>query len=109
MTCKMLCRCANAHMQKRAACSPSLLLASARGFLLFLTGDDLSQHHDAVAVHESDARQALTILESVANQRLLWLELALGHLIRLQRVGLLHLLTASLLSHLPIDLRDAAG
>merc|ERR1712187_11483 len=64
---------------------PSLLLAAAGGLLLPLTRDDLAQHHDAIPVHEGDARQALAILEGVTHQWLLRLKLALGHLVRLQR------------------------
>merc|ERR1712176_635777 len=86
----------------------SLLLASAGGLLLALTGDDLAQHHHTVSIHECHARQALAILEGVAHQGLLWCEAALGHLVRLQRVRVVHLLTSRLLAHLPLELRDAA-
>merc|ERR1712129_108532 len=87
----------------------SLLLASGGGLLLALARDDLAQHDDAVAVHEGDPRQALTILEGVAHQGLLWLEAALSHLVGLERVRVLHLLAPRLLAHLPLELRDAAG
>merc|ERR1712203_897741 len=86
----------------------SLLLAACRALLLALARNDLAQHHHTVAVHESDTGQALAILESVANQRLLRLETALRHLVGLQGVGLLHLLAAGLLAHFPLQLGDPA-
>merc|ERR1711953_137297 len=86
----------------------SFLLATSGPLLLTLASDDLAQHHHAIAVHERDARKALAILECVANERLLWLEAALRHFVRLERVRLLHLLAASLLAHLPLELGDPA-
>mmetsp|Transcript_115941 Transcript_115941/g.328109 ORF Transcript_115941/g.328109 Transcript_115941/m.328109 type:complete len:489 (+) Transcript_115941:80-1546(+) len=86
----------------------SLFLASGGGLGLLLARHDLAQHHHAIAVHESDAREALAVLEGVANERLLRLEGALGHLVGLQRMWLLHFLAARLLAHLPDELRDAA-
>merc|ERR1712084_59891 len=86
----------------------SLLLATCSGLSLVLTGHDLAQHHDAVAIHESDTRKALAILERVTHQWLLGLECTLSHLVGLQRVGLFHFLTASFLAHLPDELRDTA-
>merc|ERR1711972_882609 len=79
--------------------SCSLLLAACSALLLALAGHHLSQHHDSIAVHECDAGEALAILEGVADKRLLRLEAALSHLVGLQRVGILHLLAARLLSH----------
>merc|ERR1719174_1931325 len=95
--------------RRAASVHRSLLLAAGSGLLLPLAGDHLAKHHDTVAVHEGDAGQALAVLESVTHQRLLRLEGTLRHLVRLQRVRLLHLLAASLLAHLPQELRDAAG
>merc|ERR1712113_612710 len=92
----------------RRACTISLLLASTGGFLFTLTRDDLAQHHYTVAVHECNSRQTLAILECVAHQGLLWCKAALGHLVRLQGVRIVHLLTSGLLAHLPLELRDAA-
>merc|ERR1712087_635074 len=89
--------------------SALLLLAAGRCLLLALAGDDLAQHDHTVAIHECHTRQALAILEGVAHQWLLRREAALGHLIGLQRVGVVHLLAASLLAHLPLELRNAAG
>merc|ERR1711907_169379 len=86
----------------------SLLLAASCTLLLPLASHDLAKHHHAVAVQESDTREAFAVLEAVAHQRLLWLEGALSHLVRLQRVGVLHLLTAGLFAHLPLETRDAA-
>merc|ERR1711920_637743 len=86
-----------------------LLAATARSVFLALARNDLAEHHHAVAIHESDAGEALAILEGVANQGLLRLEAALSHLVRLQRVWVLHLLAACLLAHLPLELGDAAG
>merc|ERR1712226_589473 len=65
----------------------SSLLLAASGLLVVLplARDDLAKHHHAVAIHESDARKALAILERVADQRLLRCEAALRHLVRLQR------------------------
>merc|ERR1711972_125942 len=43
---------------------PSLFLTRV---FLSLTRDDLPQHHDAVTVHEGDAREAFAVLERVAH------------------------------------------
>merc|ERR1719352_488631 len=87
----------------------SLLLATGTATLfLALARDDFAKHHHAVAVHEGDAGEALAILEGVADQGLLRLEAALCHLVRLQRVRVLHLLAARLLAHLPLELGDPA-
>merc|ERR1719410_1428949 len=91
------------------AISDSLLLAARGALLLALARDHLAQHDHAVAIHEGDTRQALAVLESVAHQGLLGLEGALGHLVRLQRMRILHLLATSLFAHLPFELGDAAG
>merc|ERR1712176_590980 len=88
--------------------TPLLLLASGAALLLALARDDFAQHHYAVPVHEGHARQALAILEGVADQRLLRRKAALGHLVGLQRVRIFHLLAASLLAHFPLELRDPA-
>merc|ERR1719364_455098 len=74
-----------------------LLSATLVALVLPLAGNHLAKHHDAVAVHEGDAREALAVLEGVANERLLRLEGALRHLVGLQRVWVLHFLTACLL------------
>merc|ERR1712232_463786 len=87
----------------------SLLLASCTCLLLPFTRNDLAQHDHAVAIHESDTRQAFAILEGVTHEGLLWLEGALGHLVRFQRVWLFHFLSTSFLAHLPCKLRDAAS
>merc|ERR1711972_432140 len=88
----------------------SLLLAtgSARRIVLALARDDLTKHHHAIAVHECNTGEALAILEGVAHKGLLWLEAALRHLVRLQRMRILHLLAPGLLAHLPLELGDAA-
>mmetsp|Transcript_14645 Transcript_14645/g.39179 ORF Transcript_14645/g.39179 Transcript_14645/m.39179 type:complete len:521 (+) Transcript_14645:50-1612(+) len=86
----------------------SLLLAAGAALLLALARDDLAKHHNAVAVHERHARQALAVLEGVAHERLLRLEAALSHLVGLEGVGILHLLATRLLAHLPLQLADAA-
>merc|ERR1711998_185325 len=75
---------------------------------LLLRRHDLAKHHHAVTVEERDARQALAVLERVHHERLLRHEVALRHLVRLERVRLLHLLAAGLLADLPDDLRHAA-
>ena len=62
-----------------------------------------------VAIHERDTRKALAVLERVADQRLLRLEGALGHLVGLQGVWVFHFLATSLLAHLPLELGDAAS
>merc|ERR1719371_43401 len=69
---------------------------------------DLAKHDNAVAVEESDAGETLAVLEGVNHQRLLRGEVHLGHLVRLERVRVLHLLAARLLADLPVHLRDAA-
>merc|ERR1712127_822314 len=86
----------------------SLFLAALITLLLALASDNLTKHHDAVAVHEGHAREALAILEGVADKRLLRLEAALSHLVGLQRVRVFHLLAARLFAHLPLQGRDAA-
>merc|ERR1712048_683021 len=87
-----------------------LLLASSFVSIgLLLTAHHFAQHDNAVAVHECDTRQALAVLKGVADQWLLWLEGALGHFIRLQRVTIFHFLSASFLPNFPHQLRNAAG
>merc|ERR1719188_2331685 len=86
------------------AVSDSLLFAARGALLLALARDHLAQHDHAVAVHESDARQTLAILEGVAHQGLLGLEGALGHLVGLERMRVLHFLATRLLAHLPLEL-----
>merc|ERR1712099_89333 len=86
----------------------SLLLATSTTLLLALASNDLAKHHHTDAIHECNTGQALAILEGVAHERLLRHEAALGHLVRLQRMGVLHLLAAGLLAHLPLELRDPA-
>merc|ERR1712039_685534 len=88
--------------------APSLLLAACTGFFLALAGYHLPEHDDPIAVHEGHTGEPLAVLERVAHQRLLGLEAALGHLVRLQRVRVLHLFPARFLAHLPLELRDAA-
>ena len=56
-----------------------------------------------VAVQEGDAGQALAVLERVHHQRLLGREHALRHLVGLERVRVLQLLAACLLTHLPLQ------
>merc|ERR1719399_188889 len=92
----------------RFVAQPSLLLAASCGLLFPLASHDLSKHHHTVAIQEGDAGKALAVLEAVTHKRLLWLEGALSHLVRFQRVGVLHLLSAGLLSHLPLETGDAA-
>merc|ERR1711939_766984 len=86
-----------------------LLASSTAGILLPLAGDDLPQHNAAVAIHEGNTGETLAILEAVAHERLLWLEAALGHLVGLEGVRVLHLLATGLLAHLPLELGNAAG
>merc|ERR1712107_135525 len=87
----------------------SLLLATRSTLLLALARDDLTQHDDTVAIHKGHARQALAILGSIAHERLLRLEAALRHLVRLQGVRVLHLLATGLFAHLPLQSGNAAG
>merc|ERR1719171_2553898 len=91
-----------------AAKSRSLLLSAGCSLFLPLARHYLTKHNDTVAIHESNTREALAVLERVADERLLRLEGALGHLVRLQRVRLLHLLAACLLAHFPLQGRDPA-
>merc|ERR1711939_803144 len=99
----------NVATTERCCMSCSLLLAAGASISLLLDGGDLAQHDHAVTVHEGDTRETLAVLEAVAHERLLRLEAALGHLVGLKRVGVLHLLAAGLLAHLPDDVGDAAG
>merc|ERR1719171_2641970 len=91
-----------------AAKSRSLLLSAGCSLFLPLARHYLTKHNDTVAIHESNTREALAVLERVADKRLLRLEGALRHLVRLQRVRLLHLLAACLLAHFPLQGRDPA-
>merc|ERR1711988_1158032 len=79
-----------------------------RHVLLVDEGGHLAKHDSGVAVQEGDAREALAVLERVDDHRLLGLEADLGHLVRLERVRTLHLLAASLLADLEVELRRAA-
>merc|ERR1719198_40401 len=91
-------------------CGSLLLLLLLRRHVLL--GDDLghlAKHDGGVAVEESDARQALAVLEAVNNERLLRLEDNLSHLVRLERVRGLHLLAAGLLADLEDERRRLAG
>merc|ERR1719197_739905 len=87
--------------------TPSRLLLL-RAFDLVHLLHDLPKHDHAVAVEESDAGETLAVLERVDHKRLLRGEVHLGHLVRLERVRVLHLLAARLLADLPVHLRDAA-
>merc|ERR1712039_505235 len=90
---------------KKSVCS---LLLAATDILLALTRNYLSEHDDTVAIHEGNAGETLAVLEAVAHKWLLWLEAALSHLVRLERVRLLKLLATGLLAHLPLEGRDTA-
>merc|ERR1719229_1387376 len=89
--------------------SQSLLLATSAGILLPLAGNNFAKHDDTITIHESDSRKTLTVFESVTDERLLRLEAALRHLVRLERMRILHFLSARLLAHLPLELGDTAG
>mmetsp|Transcript_44767 Transcript_44767/g.111447 ORF Transcript_44767/g.111447 Transcript_44767/m.111447 type:complete len:494 (-) Transcript_44767:32-1513(-) len=82
-----------------------LLLASllSRHVLLVLEGDDLAKHDGGVAIEEGNAGEALARLEGVDDERLLGDEDNLGHLVRLERVRVLHLLAAGLLADLEVE------
>merc|ERR1711897_85995 len=94
--------------RSKVVCDSLLLAAASGGIVLAFARDDLAKHHHAISVHEGNTGETLAILECVAHQGLLRLEAALRHLVRLKRVRILHLLAPSLLSHLPLELRDAA-
>merc|ERR1711966_403559 len=76
---------------------------------LSLDGHNLSKHDNTVTVHEGNTGETLAVLEGVSDQRLLGLESALGHLVGLEGVGILHLLSTGLLAHLPLEGGDTAG
>merc|ERR1719359_1409137 len=99
-------RPSEAQLSKNMQKALHLLLLRALDLINLL--DDLPKHDHAVAVEESDARQTLAVLEGVHHKRLLRGEVHLGHLVRLERVRVLHLLAARLLADLPVHLRDAA-
>merc|ERR1712087_891575 len=87
----------------------SLLLATSDILVVLpLARNDLAKHHYAIAVHEGNAREAPTVFECVAHERLLRLKAALRHLVRLQGVGILHLFSAGLFAHLPLERRNPA-
>merc|ERR550532_2478370 len=89
-------------------CQASFLLTTGSSILLALAGDDLAQHDDTVAIHECNPRKALAIFKSIAHKGLLGLEAALGHLIRLQGVGVFHFFAPGLFAHLPFQFGNAA-
>merc|ERR1712216_509432 len=75
----------------------TLLLALLAGLLrrhvlLVHQAGDLAKHDSGVAVEERDAGEALAVLEGVDDERLLGHEDDLRHLVRLERVGVLHLM-----------------
>merc|ERR1719223_2517920 len=76
--------------------------------LLVDRGHDIAKHDNAVAVEEGNAGEALAILEA-DDEGLLGLEGDLGHLVGLEGMGLIGLLAAGLLAHLPHEVADAAG
>merc|ERR1719337_546007 len=82
-----------------------LLLAGLLGrhVLLVLERGHLAKHDGGVAVEERNAREALAVLERVDDDRLLRHEDDLGHLVRLERVRVLHLLAAGLLADLEVE------
>merc|ERR1719198_2780494 len=88
-----------------------LLLAGLLGghVLLVLEGHHLAKHDGRVAVKERNAREALARLEGVDDEGLLRHEDDLGHLVRLERVRVLHLLAAGLLADLEVEARGAAS
>merc|ERR1719439_305389 len=79
-----------------------------RHVLLVLELGDLAKHDGGVAVEEGDAREALAVLERIHDERLLRHEDDLGHLVRLERVRVLHLLAAGLLADLEVEAGRAA-
>mmetsp|Transcript_107546 Transcript_107546/g.269790 ORF Transcript_107546/g.269790 Transcript_107546/m.269790 type:complete len:456 (-) Transcript_107546:255-1622(-) len=86
----------------------SLLLTTRSALLFTLARNNFAKHYDPIPVHKGDPRQALAILEGVAHERLLRLEAALRHLVRLERVRVFHFFAACLLAHLPLQLADPA-
>merc|ERR1712139_384193 len=99
----------NQKTRQCSFCCSLLLAASLFTFLLCLARDHLSKHHDAIAIHECDAGEALAVLEGVAHEWLLRCKGAFGYFVGLQGVRILHFLSTGLLSHLPSELDDAAG
>jgi len=93
---------------QNGACS-LLLTASLITSSSLLTGNDLAQHDNTITIHEGDTRETFTVLESICDQRLLWLERAFSHLVGLQRVRVFQLLSTCLLAHLPLQGTDTAG
>ena len=74
-----------------------------------LDGHNLSKHNSGVSVKESNAGKTLAGLEGVDDEWLGWLEDDLSHLVGLQGVWGLHLLSSGLLSDLPVNSDDLAG
>jgi len=96
-------------LNSHAGAAASLLPLRCWCCLLHVGGNHLAKHDCGVAVQEGNAGQTLAVLEAVHNQGLAGGENDLSHLVSLQGMGLLHLLTASLLSNLPVDLLHAAS
>merc|ERR1719313_1065127 len=105
-------QCAESPSQRMRLHSDFLLLLLARllrrHVLLVLELGDLAKHDRGVAVEEGDAREALAVLERVDDERLLRHEDDLGHLVRIERVRVLHLLAAGLLANLEVEGGGAA-
>merc|ERR1712007_290415 len=93
---------------RRINYSFSLLLSTTCSIFLLLARNNLAKHDDTIAIHKSNTRKALTVLERIAYEGLLRLKTAFGHLVGLKRVRVFHLLAASLFPHFPNDLRYAA-
>merc|ERR1719313_461775 len=100
-------QCAESPSQRMRLYATRLLLLLARllrrHVLLVLELGDLAKHDGGVAVEEGDAREALAVLERIHDERLLRHEDNLGHLVRLERVRVLHLLAAGLLADLEVE------
>lgn len=77
--------------------------------VLALASNDLSKHDNTVTLHKGNAGQTLADLEGLDNESLEGLEGDLGHLVRLEGMGVLHLLTTGVLSNLPVDLAQLAS
>merc|ERR1719198_468867 len=108
-TCRSRCRSARCDDDIRTLRLLLLLGGLVRRHVLLVDErGHLAKHDSGVAVEEGNAREALAVLERVDDEGLLRDEDDLGHLVRLERVRVLHLLAARLLADLEVEGRRAA-
>merc|ERR1719231_1444750 len=109
-TCRSRCGSARCDDDIRTLRLLLLLVFLIRGHVLLVDErGHLTKHDSGVAVEEGDTRESLAVLERVDDEGLLRNEDDLRHLVRLERVRVLHLLAARLLADLEVEGGGTAG